>query len=79
MLETPPDLQKMGHGAAGGVESKSRPSRKNESVDPLHRHLRLEQRRIAQRRRAAIHGDGGDDRLLEHDDRDARGDPLVLS
>jgi len=71
MLEAAADLQKIGHGAARGVQAESRASGENESVDALHRHFRLEQRRVAQRRRPSVHRNRCDHRLLKHDHSDA--------
>ena len=54
------------------------PSRKDQGIDPLDGHLRFEQSRVAQARRAAVNGDRGDGGSFENQRRDAGGDPRVI-
>ena len=71
MLEAATDLGEVGHHAARRVEAESRSPGQNETVDPLDGHFRLEQSRVAQRRRAAVHRDRRDRGFLEQDHGDA--------
>ncbi len=69
---------KMRHDASAGVEPEGRAAGEHEGVDGGHRHLRREQRAVAQGGRASGRRDAADRGRLEQHDADAGGDARVL-
>ena len=68
----------MRHHPAGSVEPERRAARQHDGIDRLDAGVRLQERRIAHRRSAAVNGDGSRGWCVENNDGDAGGDGGVL-
>ena len=76
--KTTPNPHKISHDASGRVETEGRTSRQNEGVNLFDRHLGLEQRRVAHRRRAPGYRNRRCGGLIEDDGRDAGSGAIVV-